>query len=498
MRPDGHSAGTGRLALPRVPSPARLAVAAALAAVAVFVLMQAAGGSDGESRTPAFLRDALGASDASAPVVPLSVTSGKTSVALAMREDGATTWNRFENGVSRATSYGAETIVLDGPTTEQFLTVSERQGIRTWRWRIESNRLPRVGDDGAVAFLERRAHQLTDVAIAPVKILDADGRNVTPGGLRWGVERKAGAWWLALRVDDTRLPIPYVVDPSITHRTDSTNAVTSTSITMNKPTGAAANDVLVAQIAIDGNTVISTVPANWTQIQNTNNGNALRQATYYHVVAASGEPASYQWDWGSTTRNAVGGISAYYGVKSSSPFDFASTQVSANGNPVTANSVTPTFDNAVVIAFFASAGGTAFTQPAGWAERYDVSSASAVGISADDIFQTTKGASGNQTSTATAGGKNLGHQAAFKVDDVAPLGTMDDPGSPLTGPPARPRGRTSARRIRLLRTRSPSTPARPRTASTTSAPSSAMSQGTRSTRMSSATGGSTTTPPPRR
>src|SRR5947209_5953506 len=43
--------------------------------------------------------------------------------------------------------------------------------------------------------------------------LDEHGKDVTPAGLRWKVKRDRGAEWLELRLDDARLPVPYVIDP---------------------------------------------------------------------------------------------------------------------------------------------------------------------------------------------------------------------------------------------------------------------------------------------
>src|SRR5689334_20157106 len=88
----------------------------------------------------------------------MSVTrSGGGRVSLRTTTPGSAAWTRFENGVERPTPFGRETVVVTPARTEQFLTVDRRQGPRTWSWRLDSGRtIPRVGDDGAVAFLADR------------------------------------------------------------------------------------------------------------------------------------------------------------------------------------------------------------------------------------------------------------------------------------------------------------------------------------------------------
>ena len=58
--------------------------------------------------------------------------------------------------------------------------------------------------------------------IDPVRILDADGKDVFPEGLRWGLAEGSDGWILTLQLDDADLPLPYVIDPAVTHRTAAT------------------------------------------------------------------------------------------------------------------------------------------------------------------------------------------------------------------------------------------------------------------------------------
>ena len=180
-----------------------------------------------------FLQQALGEPVASAPltrkpdantVVQLhqngySLDRGAVSVGLRSTDSGAGGLERRANGVSRRTAYGWEAVTVTPAKTEQFLTVVERQGPKTWRWHLKSlNLTPRVGDDGAVGFI-RNGRLMSDVAyIEPVRILDELGKDVTPDGARWSVAESGGGWFLELALDDAKLPLPYVIDPAIASR----------------------------------------------------------------------------------------------------------------------------------------------------------------------------------------------------------------------------------------------------------------------------------------
>src|SRR5688500_11375468 len=120
----------------------------------------ALGGASFAERTSAvsgapFLAKALGSPATQAPltreVAPhLAVTIGRAgftvnhheaSVSLAGQYEGTARWQRFENGVSRRTRFGLDTIVVDREKAEQFLTVDERQGLKVWQWSLRARNL---------------------------------------------------------------------------------------------------------------------------------------------------------------------------------------------------------------------------------------------------------------------------------------------------------------------------------------------------------------------
>ena len=136
--------------------------------------------------------------------------------ALTLAADGThEPWSRFANGVARSARFGNETITVQRRRTEEFLTVSKHQGTRTWTWNLRTLGLrPRRDAAGGFVFATQRARSA--LRLAPVRILDERGRVVTPDGAHWRLRRAHDrSWRLELRLDDAKLPLPYVIDPAI-------------------------------------------------------------------------------------------------------------------------------------------------------------------------------------------------------------------------------------------------------------------------------------------
>ena len=217
------------------------------------------------------------------------VAGPKTLVSLSGLDTGSANWARFTRGASRRTYFGRETIVVGPQKTEQFLTVDQRQGKRTWRWRLGSPGLtPRVGDDGAVSFV--RGHALAPVHIAPVQILDAEGGS---SRLRSSLVGSALRESLVARAPPRRfrLPLPYVIDPAVIYRlaqASNNGAAGAASITLTVPAGVVNNDLLFMHIATagGGQTTIAT-PAGWSPCRTRTTPRCLRLATFYRIARAA-------------------------------------------------------------------------------------------------------------------------------------------------------------------------------------------------------------------
>ena len=238
--------------------------ALAFAAVTAVALSELASfrGSHAVQPTPGFLTRELGAPSPAAPLVrtpsrgvsvaihqggyTLATPAG--TISLTADVPSAEKWTSYRNGASRVTAVGSETVAVAPNRAEHFQTILHRQGMRTWRWKLATSYTPSV-TRGAVGFVAASG-ELMALQIDPVQILDGRGKRVTPTGLSWGLDRTHGSWWLTLRLDDAKLPLPYTIDPASTYNTSATSTTwtgTGTS-TLTVPASIQANDLLVVQL----------------------------------------------------------------------------------------------------------------------------------------------------------------------------------------------------------------------------------------------------------
>src|SRR2546427_12730631 len=112
--------------------------------------------------------------------------------------------------------------------------------MHTWRWRLDTPLEARVSDRGWVGFFDRRTNRLMSVAMPPVKIFDATGKDITPNKLAWRLEVIKRQQYLTVTLDDGKLPLPYTIDPGA-YRTNNTASSTNASGTFTLTISAAAN-----------------------------------------------------------------------------------------------------------------------------------------------------------------------------------------------------------------------------------------------------------------
>jgi len=207
-------------------------VAALLLGAWLFVIGPQSGPAKAHPSSAPFLQEALGAARAEAPLarrpaagVAVAVERRRTVVrrnghtlSLTAVGAGQAAWHAFEHGASRPTAFGQETVTIGTERTEELLSVNRRVGIRTWTWRLGMTTLePKLRHDGSIDL--QAGARFAGLRIAPAAILDAAGKDVTPAGTRWSLERAASGWNLTLRLDDAKLPVPYVIDPAANYPT---------------------------------------------------------------------------------------------------------------------------------------------------------------------------------------------------------------------------------------------------------------------------------------
>lgn len=177
-----------------------------------------------------------------------------------------------------------------------------------------------------------------------------------------------------------------------------------TSVTVTKPAGTVADDILIAVVAWNSGATI-TPPAGWTLLRTDTDG-ALTHKTYYKVAGGS-EGASYQWSF-SAGADAAAAVAAYSGGRTSSPINAHGGNADGDAT-VTAPSITTNKNNCKLVGLFAINGTTGigggagtWTPASGMTEREDSGGTTNVDVSVElaDETQATAGASGSRTATA--------------------------------------------------------------------------------------------------
>ncbi len=148
------------------------------------------------------------------------------------------------------------------------------------------------------------------------------------------------------------------------------NGTGSTGITIPKPTGTQAGDVLIAQVVVNSVAAAITPPSGWTLIRRVKSSSDIKQVTFYRIASAS-EPAFYRWSFG-TTQAATGAIAAFAGVSPVTPVDASSGKLNFNTPVVSFAQITTRVPNDMVLALVAVSGNTTVTPPSGFTEAYDV------------------------------------------------------------------------------------------------------------------------------
>ena len=194
------------------------------------------------------------------------------------------------------------------------------------------------------------------------------------------------------------------------------NAAPASTLVLTTPAGVAANDVMVAAVAVRGVPTV-TAPAGWTLIRSDSNGSSMKLLSYSRTATGS-EAASYTWSF-STARAAAGTITAYSGVDPTSPVDVHSGLANTiDAAAIVAPSVTTTGPAERIIGLFSTMKATTITEPAGMTERGEATSSAGteppVTIESADTTQATAGATGDKTATAAAADRANGQLIALR------------------------------------------------------------------------------------
>jgi hypothetical protein len=183
-------------------------------------------------------------------------------------------------------------------------------------------------------------------------------------------------------------------------------AAGATTLVLNKPTGTATGDLMLAAIVLDGgsNTTISAAPAGWTRVRAQDNSTTNVGVVTYWKFAAAGDAPTTQYTWTFNSARAAGGILRYSGVNAT-PINVSG---GGNGtvNPITAPSVNTTAANTAIVRVFGDDANATFTAP-GVTEQFDLTNTNAAGpsIMVATGSQVPSAATGTVAATATVSNK---------------------------------------------------------------------------------------------
>lgn len=181
----------------------------------------------------------------------------------------------------------------------------------------------------------------------------------------------------------------------------------SPGLTINKPSGTVASDVMIASIGVRPSSSTITPPAGWTLLRRMDNTTGTTNSlAIYLKVAGGAEPASYTWAVGGFT-DAVGGIQSFSGVDTASPIDVEDGQTTASSTSHATPSVIRTINGTMLVTSHSFASSRIWTPPAGMNEAFDVASltpSNALGQSMDGNWLTEYAMGATGVKTATVGG----------------------------------------------------------------------------------------------
>jgi hypothetical protein len=221
---------------------------------------------------------------------------------------------------------------------------------------------------------------------------------------------------------------------SIVQRGAATEATTAnTSLTISKPTGVVAGDVMIVTIAQLGNNTTDPTCSGWTLVDGAilRSGGTLNYGAVLYRIAGSSEPSSYTFTLGSGVTSASGAILAFSGVDTTGgylvgggtggPFDAAPGTILANTGgsaSVGATTLTTVSANAAVIMLGMAGGNLTWTgwttASAGALTELADNPAASVTVGGAWMIKATAGSTGNGTSTLSNTARNGGLLVALR------------------------------------------------------------------------------------
>ena len=177
----------------------------------------------------------------------------------------------------------------------------------------------------------------------------------------------------------------------------------TSSLSISKPVGTAAGDVLVASVAVRPSTAAIAPPAGWTLVRRLDNvdGSSSNSLAVFYKVAIVSEPTSYVWDVPGASFSAAG-IQGFGGIDTADPIDAESGQNTALGTSHATPAITTSIANAMLVSSHAVASSETWEPPTGMMESLDRRSEGGPGgisIQSNRALQRAAGSTGSKAAT---------------------------------------------------------------------------------------------------
>lgn len=131
-------------------------------------------------------------------------------------------------------------------------------------------------------------------------------------------------------------------------KTSSQPSIAQAYMDLNKPSGTALNELLLAVIQTNG-MGISLIPPGWSEI-----GTQIHDCYIYQKIVSSEEPASYRWTRSGTNAGWAGVLMRWRGGANVSPIQTFARSDQAGNDPALAPSVTTTRSSTTLVFVYGS------------------------------------------------------------------------------------------------------------------------------------------------
>ena len=210
--------------------------------------------------------------------------------------------------------------------------------------------------------------------------------------------------------------LPALAQITFVSSNEATSSGKSTSITVTRPTGLVAGDLMLALVVQNKTNQTISAATGWTLVHNSDDTREPKTVIFRRTAAGS-EAANYSFT--STDNEAIAaGVVAYRNVDTTAPVNATAMQANGSASSATAPSVTTTAANTMLVGMW-GAPGASFTKPAGTTESVNLATGSGSNaISALATHETRAAIGATGTRVATLSGSQTSNGALIALRPV--------------------------------------------------------------------------------